>query len=439
MPRRNIAWLILVAILSLVCYQQVPANRYGRVLANVMDRVSRDYYLPIQGIDLFEGAMRGMVGQLDENSEYIPPAQKQAFEELITKQFPGIGASVEIDPKSKQLTVGSPLVGTPAYEAKIRPGDKILKIDGRSTQGMPLKDAVDRIRGKPGTAVVLTILHEGDTQPTEITIVRRIIQEDTVLGDTRNPDGTWNYFLAGPGRIGYVRVTAFAEAERSDESGTKAKTTVADLREVLDKLVEQGMRGLVLDLRENPGGALLAAVGVCDLFISSGEIVTVRGRAGKIEHLYRASGTAPFTDFPMAVLVNEHSASASEIVAACLQDNHRAAIVGQQTYGKGTVQDPMDLGEAGELKLTVATYWRPSGVNIHRNRREEESGATWGVLPDPGLEVVVDKEEFARFFRWRQDRDAPGAAAGKAPPDETARPFVDRPLARAVEYLRSRD
>jgi carboxyl-terminal processing protease len=444
MPRRNIAWSVLIVVVSLVCYQQVPANRYGRVLAGVLDRVGRDYYLPIQDLELFEGAMRGMAGQLDENSIYVAPAKKQRFEEITTQQFEGIGINVWVDPKTNQLTVISPLVGTPAYEAKIRAGDRILKIDGQSTQGMTVDDARRRLRGKPGTSVTLLILHEGETQPTEKTLVRRIIQMDTVWGDTRDPDGTWNYFLpapgkAGRGRIAYVRITAFADAEKSDESGGKAKSTVADLKDVLEHLTRQGMRGLVLDLRDNPGGSFEAAREMCDLFIPSGEIVTVRSREGRVGRAYRASGKAPFTGFPMTLLVNEHSASASEVVAACLQDHQRAVIVGQQTYGKATVQELVDLGKAGMLKLTVATYWRPSGRNIHRNRGEEEPGASWGVLPDDGYEVVLDKDEFARFLRWRQDRDIPRPATEKPPSDESAKPFVDRALAKAVEYLQGRE
>jgi carboxyl-terminal processing protease len=445
MPRRNIAWSVLIVVVSLVCYQKVPANRYGRVLAGVLDRVGRDYYLPIQDLELFEGAMRGMAGQLDENSIYVAPAKKQSFEEDINRQFEGIGINVWIDPKTNQLTVISPLVGTPAYEAKIHAGDRILKIDGQSTQGMTVDDARRRLRGKAGTSVTLLILHEGETQPTEKTLARRIIQVDTVWGDTRNPDGTWNYFLPGPERIAYVRITAFADAEKSDESGGKAKSTVTDLKDVLEHLAQQGMRGLVLDLRDDRGGSLQAAVEMCDLFLSAGEIVTVRSREGRVSRAYYASGKAPFTGFPIAILVNDRTASASEIVAACLQDHHRAVIVGQQSYGKGTVQQLMDLGQAGTLKLTVATYWRPSGRNIHRNRGEEEPGATWGVLPDEAYEVVLDKEEFARFLRWRQDRDMPPGtmrsvvAASHPLPDQSAKPFVDRALAKAVEYLQGRE
>ncbi len=191
----------------------------------------------------------------------------------------------------------------------------------------------------------------------------------------------------------------------------------------------------MLDLRDNRGGALETAVEVCDLFVAKGVIVTTRGRDGQILRSFQAKGHAPYTGFPMAVLVNQQSASASEIVAACLQDHHRAVVVGQRTFGKGTVQEVLDLGDPlGTLKLTIATYWRPSGKNIHR-RKDDPDSATWGVLPDRGFEVVVDDEQADRFHRWRQERDLPGIL----PPDESLKHFTDRPLARAVEYLREKE
>lgn len=436
MPRRNLSWLLLVTVVSLVCYHKVAGNQYGRILADTLDRISRRYYVPVDNLQLFEGAMKGMVGRLDENSAYISPRKKREFEESITQQFGGVGMSVGLDPKSKQLLVLSPLVGTPAFEAGIRPGDKILKIDGQNTQGMSLKDAIERMHGKPDTSITLSILHEGESVPVDVTMVRKIIQVDTVQGDIRNPDGSWNFFLPGLDRIGYIRITAFAEGEKTDEAGKKIKTTVADLKEALQWLAKHDLRGLVLDLRDNPGGSLRAAVEVCDLFISSGVIVTTRGREGQILRSFDASGVSPFTDFPMAILVNQHSASASEIVSACLQDHHRAIVVGQQTFGKGTVQEVMDLGEAfGTLKLTIATYWRPSGRNIHRHP-DDGKNATWGVTPDEGYRVPVDDEELTRFYRWRQERDLARLSPDKAAAMRNGtKNFVDRPLAKSLEYL----
>ena len=301
---------------------------------------------------------------------------------------------------------------------------------------MSLKDAIERMHGKPDTPITLSILHEGESAPVDVTMLRKIIQVDTVQGDTRNADGSWNFLLPGHDRIGYIRITAFAEGERTDEAGKKTKTTVADLKEALQGLAKRNLRGLVLDLRDNPGGSLRAAVEVCDLFISSGVIVTTRGREGQILKSFEASGVSLFTDFPMAILVNQHSASASEIVSACLQDHQRAIVVGQQTFGKGTVQEVMDLGEAfGTLKLTIATYWRPNGRNIHR-RPDDGKNATWGVTPDEGYHVPVDDEELTRFYRWRQDRDLARLSPDKAvsTPNGT-KDFVDRPLVKALECL----
>ena len=177
---------------------------------------------------------------------------------------------------------------------------------------------------------------------------------------------------------------------------------------------------------------------MCDLFIDSGVIVSTRGRDGRILEEARASGRGPFTDVPMAVLVNHDSASASEIVAACLQDHHRAVIVGGRSFGKGTVQEVCDLGDRrGELKLTVASYWRPSGENIHR-RHDAGPKETWGVRPDKGYEVVVEGEEVEQFRRWRQDRDVfRPAGQPHAAPAAAAKSFLDRPLDKAVAYVES--
>jgi carboxyl-terminal processing protease len=442
MPRRNLFWLIVVAGVSLVCYHAVPGSRYSRALADVFDHVSRRYFQPIGGAELFQGAMQGLRERLDDNSAYIPPSKQQAFEEDLGRQFGGVGLSVSLDPATKQLTVLSPLPDSPACQAGIRQGDWILKIDGHSTQDMPLADAVTRMHGKVDAPVTLTILHAGAAEPVELTLVRKVIQVPTVEGDTRNPDGGWNFFLPGRDRIGYVRVLGFVDPETVEPTGDKTKNTVADLKKALLELTRGKMRGLVLDLRDDPGGSLKAAVEVCDLFIPNGLIVTTRGRDGKILQAFQATGAAPFTDFPMAVLVNQYSASASEIVAACLQDHHRAVVVGQRSFGKGTVQEVTDLGDAlGELKLTIATYWRPSGRNIH-HARDDAKDATWGVLPDPGYNVPVSDDALARFQRWRQDRDnawlADGKSAAPHPGGQKAerfQDFIDRPLAKAVEYL----
>ena len=252
-----------------------------------------------------------------------------------------------------------------------------------------------------------------------------MVQDASVIGDTRNPDGSWNFFLAGHDKIGYLRITDVTEH------------TVDELRQALAWMTDKGMRGLVLDLADDPGGYLAAAVDICDLLIASGEIVTTRGRGGKIRESYFADGKAPFTDFPIAVIVNQDSASAAEIIAACLQDNDRAVVVGQRSYGKGTVQELIDLEPGcGAMKLTTASYWRPSGKNIQRPHKDGDKG-DWGVSPNKGFEVKLTDDELQRWEEWRQQRHDHQSLAEKTQPKNEPKPFVDRQRAGRSSTSRS--
>jgi len=429
MPRRNLHCLLLVTLFSLVCYEKVPGSRCSRVLADAMDRVTRRFYLPVDELNLFEGAMSGMIKGLgDEHSTYIKVTKKQQFEDDLNQEFVGIGIRPAIDPKTKEFLVLGPLPGGPAAAAGIRAGDRIVRIEGHSTQGLSLTDAIERIRGKPGTSVTLTIQHPGAAQPIDLAIVRQVIHEDTVEGDSRDPDGQWKFLLPGDRKIGYLRISGFAEADQGERS------TAADFRAALEQLRSAEIRGLVIDLRGNGGGSLKAAVDICDLLVAKGEIVTTRGRDGQVARSYRASGKAPFTGFPIAVLVNRGSASASEIVAACLQDHDRAIVVGERSYGKGTVQEVVDMGDAfGAMKLTIATYWRPSGQNINRPK-EDAKNAAWGVSPNEGFDVPVEDDERDRLLGWQQQRELAAVSGGKCPAGE----LPDRVLLKAVEYLESK-
>ncbi len=423
MPRRNLLILFLVVLLAVLCRQRVHDNPYTHVLAGAMNIIENRALDPVGDKKLFEGAMYGMLSEFDENTTYLSPKDLATFNEALDRQFAGIGVTMIADPKSKQLVVGSPVANSPAARAGIRVGDRILRIDGTSTRGMSLPDASLLLRGKPNTTVTLSVLHQGATQPVEIPLVREEIQRESLLGDTCNPDGSWNYFLEGHDRIGYLRVSCFTYQ------------TADELRKAVEWLKSRGMRGLVLDLRDDPGGYLPAAVAVCNLFIRKGEIVTTRGRGGIVGDRYLADGRAPFTDFPMAVIVNQDTASAAEIVAACLQDHHRAAVVGQRSYGKGTVQDLIDLEPGcGGMKLTTKSYWRPSGKDI---RRPPDATAKddWGVSPDEGCKVVLGRGEFNRWQGWRNSRDLHQPMLDEPADKKDAKPFVDRQRQRAVEYV----
>jgi carboxyl-terminal processing protease len=428
MPRRTL-WLILaVIVISLACYERADRNPYGRWLSEALDAIDRNYVEAVDEQKLFEGALSGMVGKLDEYSLYLPRSQAPQLQESLDQQYGGIGIEVTLEGEEKQLTVMSPLVGTPAYKAGVRAGDKIVTIDGRGTAKVPLNNIVQWLRGAPGEAVTIGVLRTGSDKPIQFRIVRAKIKVDSILGDLRRLDGTWNFFLPGDEKIGYIRVNTFGE------------TTVNELTAALEWLTARGCRGLVLDLRNNPGGLLQSAEEICDLFLPKGAvIVTTRGRDARVRNEAVATGQGEFQSLPLVVLVNERSASAAEIVAACLQDHQRAAIVGERTWGKGTVQNVIPLeGGRSLLKLTIASYWRPSGKNIHRLESSRDKDE-WGVKPDPGCEAKLDEKQFVDLLEKRRRRDVP--VANQSPGNPASDKGADSPLEfdsqlkRAVEVL----
>jgi carboxyl-terminal processing protease len=415
-------WLVGV-LLSNWCAAAVPADKAGlppgkpkanashddyyelfKILADTMDQVERNYVKQVDRRELVEAAIQGMLGKLDPYSSYINPNELSNFRTTVENEFGGIG--IQPAPDNGPLRVFSPLVGTPAYRAGLLAGDRIVAIDGKSTAGIKLDEAVRRLKGEAGTQVTLTVIHPGSGQEQKLTITREIIHVDTVLGDHRGPDDRWDFMLDRDRRIGYIRLTAFS------------RDTARDLRKALEQLRADGLRGLILDLRSNPGGLLNSAIEICNLFVSQGRIVSTSGRNSP-ERIWNAHGKDRFSGFPMVVLVNRYSASASEIVSACLQDHKRALIVGERTWGKGSVQNVIELeGGRSLLRLTTAHYVRPSGKNIDRPSHPKESDE-WGVIPDPGYRLELDDEELKLLTsdRWERDvvRPHQGLAAAQAP------------------------
>ncbi|MGD9722067.1 MAG: S41 family peptidase [Pirellulales bacterium] len=376
-----------------------------QIFADTIDQVERNYVKDISRRELMEAAIQGVLGKLDPYSNYISPDDIGRFKSTVESQFGGIG--IQIGVENGQLKVISPLVGTPAYRAGLESGDLILEIDGQSTENVQIDEAVKRLKGEAGSKVSLSVRHVASGKRETLNITREWVHIDTVLGHHRLPNDAWDFMLDHDKKIGYVRITAFS------------RDTAQDLKKALVELKAEGLKGLIVDLRFNPGGLLTSAIEVSDLFIADGKIVSTKGR-NTPERSWEAEKEGTFEGFPMAVLVNHYSASASEIFSACLQDHHRAVVIGERTWGKGSVQNVIELeGGKSALKLTTASYFRPSGKNIHRFPDSKDSDE-WGVMPDPGFELALNRSQTEQLIVDRRRRDILMAHHDKATPEDEA-------------------
>ncbi|TVQ97691.1 MAG: S41 family peptidase [Desulfovibrionales bacterium] len=361
---RVVHWVGTVTLLFLlaITFSQSMATdeeRYSPLkrFSQVLDLVERYYVQDVDRNEMIQGAIRGMLQELDPHSSFMT---QDAFREMqidTSGEFTGIG--IEISIVEGRLTVVSPIEDTPAFREGLRAGDHIMEIDGQSTQDITIMDAVKLIRGPRGTTVDLTILSRGETVPRTITITRDVIPMHTV-----------KLFELEPGVV-LIRLTSFKE------------TSMDDLRDALAQFAPEGRVGLILDLRNNPGGLLNQAVAVADAFLEEGKIVFTQGRATQAQMNFEASRNVLDRETPMVVLINGGSASASEIVAGALQDHGRALILGEQTFGKGSVQTIIPLADGSGIKLTTAVYYTPSGRSIQAK----------GILPDISVPFVALSEE----------------------------------------------
>ncbi|MEM7312596.1 MAG: S41 family peptidase [Planctomycetota bacterium] len=416
MPFRNVAVIFVAMIASLLCYNRASHNRYASAVAEAIGQIDEFFVEPIDRRELFEGSMRGMVKELDQYSGFVDSKQYTEFMQDLDQEFGGVGIIVDVDPDTDRLMVLSPLAGTPAYKAGLRAGDLIMKIKDKDTEGLTANDAVGVIRGKPGTDVILTILPYGKEETKDVTLTRAIIPIESVMGDLRGPDSEWQFYLEQDPSIGYVRLTSFGE------------NSARDLRNAFAS-IDGKVDAAILDLRGNAGGLLPAAVDICNMFINEGQIVSIKSRGGVIQDEYWADEeTVIPTDLPMVVLIDHYSASASEIVSACFQDHNRAKVIGERSWGKGTVQSVFPLeGGRSALRLTTATYWRPSGRNIHRLAKSTEEDE-WGVTPDDGFEIKLEREAYIEMLKARRNRDVPPIRSGQELPgksDETSEEKAD--------------
>ncbi len=432
MSRRNLLVLMLAVVVSYACYLRGAQNPYARYVAEGLASIQTGALDSVPSRELFDGAMQGMVGVLhehgDAHSQFLNEAEANPLRSEIHQQFGGIGVRIGFAGDPHRLAiVAPPDPGTPAARAKLQPGDYIVTIDDQQTIGMKMSDVLRLMRGEPGTTVRLSIERAAETRPHTVELVREVINLESILGDRRDQDGGWQFRLADDPRIAQVRITSFGDR------------TAGEFSNVMQKLTSEGVAAIVLDLRDNPGGSLDAAVAVCEMLLPAGRtIVETRGRGHVLLHRYVSATSGRYDEVPLAVVVNQNSASAAEIVAACLQDNGRAVVVGQRTYGKGTVQQLLPL-QSGKslLKLTWASFWRPSGANIHRAAGVPDD-ATWGVLPDTGYEQKLSPDEYQTYEKYRSLRDGFGHADAASDSRDAATKsagFVDEPLRLAVRYL----
>jgi carboxyl-terminal processing protease len=434
---KNIKKLSLIVVMSLSIGLIFPYVNFAidktyqqlKVLVDVLEIIRENYVEKIDTQKLVYGAARGMVKQLDDFSQFMEPDLYTRVKSDTEGEFGGVGIRVDI--KDGWLTVVTPLPNTPAFAAGLYPADKIIKIEGKTTKDMLIEEAVKLLRGVPGTKVNITIARDDEDKTKDwitkdITLTRALI----VMENTK--------FKMLESNIGYIKIVDFTGH------------VVADVEKDLKKLKKQGMEALIMDLRFNPGGLLMASVDISKLFLDSNKmIVFTKGRSKLNYQEFRANSKAVYGELPLIVLVNGASASASEIVAGAMQDNKRAVIIGDTTYGKASVQSIIPLADKSALRLTIAKYYTPSGKSIQR----DEENHTGGIKPD--IEIKVSRDIQIKLFRQDEelffpkvkktsDKKTKEKAKGKDKKNngkkkEEKKLVKDTILDRAVELLKARD
>lgn len=413
----------LVVLTDAWAAKQADAFKQIDLVFEVRQELIDSYVEEPDQMELIEAAVAGLVNSLeDPYTVFVPAKDVEQFSDRLTGSFSGIGA--EIDMLDGRPRIVTPLEDSPAWKAGIMAGDVILKVDGESTQDQDQMEVIRRIKGEPGTDVVLTVRRESGEE-LDITVTRAHINVQTVRGARRKADQSYDFMLDHVNKIGYVRVSQFTEP------------TVEELRSALEQLIEQGCKGLILDLRFDPGGLLDTAVAVSDMFLTGGKrIVSTKGRSWA-EQVFDSTDDTVMPDTPLVVLANEGSASASEVVTGALSDNKRALFVGTRTFGKGSVQQVHALDSGlGALKLTGAYYYLPSGRNIHRKPDAE----VWGVDPDEGAYVPMTNEAYEQMIKTRREADVLRPENGhndsaEVTPEEIERVLKDPQLAAALKAV----
>ncbi len=350
-------------------------DRNVRYFRQVLQLVKENYVgdTPADYDDLTRAALDGMVGSLDPHSQFMRADEYQETEEELTNAFGGVG--IQVEQMDGQIVIIAPIAGTPADRAGLRHGDRLIKIDGKALENPSVNKTVRLIRGEPDTEVTLTVYRPSQNRTIDFKIKRERIRLDSVRNSSMGANG-----------IGYLQITQFSE--RTGEEFAQALTA----------LEEKGMRALVIDLRDNPGGLLDAAIDVCDQFFDKGELIAyTQGRTPESREDFNAEGSHHKRSYPVAILVNGGTASAAEIVSGAMKDTKRAVIVGEKTFGKGSVQSVLELQNGEGMRLTTARYYTPSGITINQK----------GIVPQVELEISAEDESKLRLQQSRPDLVAP--------------------------------
>lgn len=376
--RKFIQSVCLLALIITIVFQlsevAIAKDRYLnlQLFAKVMNLVQKYYVEDVDTKKLIYGGIKGMLQELDPHTNFLPPDIYEEFENETSGKFGGLG--IEITVQDGILTIISPIEDTPAWKAGLQSGDKVVSIDGHSTKGLSLAESAQMMRGDRGQKITLGIVREGFKEKKDFVIKRATIKIKSV-----------KYTDLGEG-YGYIRLTSFIE------------NSAKDIQKTLKKMAKgkRNIKGIILDLRRNPGGLLDQAIKISDFFLDKGVIVSTIGRDKSNKKVVSATAKGTYKDFPVVVLINEYSASASEIVAGALKDNKRALVMGKRSFGKGSVQSVVKMGDGSGLKMTVARYYTPSGVSIQAE----------GITPDVKIDEV-DSEAFQKaIIKRRVKREA---------------------------------
>ncbi len=425
--KQNLVWVIVASMLAIVFWYLPPIAarqdalyRVFTPLLTVKSQIQKRYVEDVDDTTLIDGALHGMVNSLDPHSQYLDPAEYAVFKEHMKGDYEGIGVSVDL--QGDRIIVVSPIENSPAFEAGVRAGDEIVEVGGKPVTQFRSDEVSKMLRGVEGSMAHFKVRRPPNGQIIAFSVPRRKIQTRVVFGFRRKSDATWDFMIDPDDKIGYLRIGEFWD------------NTVPEFDQAIAQLQQEGVRGLILDLRFNPGGDIQATKDLVDRFLSGGVIVTTRTRRQVVETI-SATPQHDLPDWPVAVLINNYSASGAEITAGSLQEHQRATIVGERSFGKASVQEFIELPDENgirdqALKLTIAYYYLPSGRCIHRRPDSRESD-DWGIQPDVVVDTTV-MEKIEIQSGWQRASVIQNDHA-----EQTSIP-LDKQLTRALEVLREK-